>query len=73
MCWGVIKHSFIQTYNTTFLIPIAVLSFRFMARRRNSVSGFKVSSLRETWRLCRWLRTINLRTSNVYIFKQYFS
>ena len=78
LCWGVVKHSFIHLFihsfkhNTALLIPVPVLSFRFMARRRNRVSGLKLASLSETWRLCRWLCKVNLRTSNVYIFKQYF-
>ena len=52
------------------LFPFSVI--KFMARRRNSVSGLKISSLSETWWLCRWLCKVHLRTSNVYIFKQYF-
>ena len=34
-------YSFIHSYNTPLLNIIAVLSFRFIARRHNSVSSFK--------------------------------
>ena len=76
LCWGVVKHPFIHLFIHSFIhsfkhiFSIAVLSIRFMARRRNTVSGLKISSLSETWWLCRWLCKVNLRTSNVYIFKQ---
>ena len=36
------------------------------------IKSCKILSISETWWLCRWLCMVNLRTSNVYIFKQYF-
>ena len=43
-------------------------SFRYMAHRHNSVICFKISSVSVTWRLCRWLCNVNLRTNQMYTF-----
>ena len=45
----------------------AVISIWFIAYRYNSIICFKISSISETWWLCRWLCNIKLWTNQMYL------